>query len=1326
MKLEKGLIILVFILLIVPFVMAVDGCCKEKTTGMYCVYTDDGACSSAPDEFYSSPCNETTVCAIGCCVSADGVCSKGVPDYTCTQAGGTWSSDEECTTTACSKGCCQFGNEYSFTTEPNCYATYDAYEETPVWNNGVTTEEACNLYNNLDAMGCCVSETGCTYLTGDECLMERGSLSTDTATGYGYYEGKSCADIQKELESGTYTASCNCVYTQEDCTIDHEFYETNTCGDIMLTGDSCSYPSQACYVNEDLEATCRSTACSDTFEFKVGDTITQELQDSADFEMLNSYTVYNNKKGDFEIFELGKTRNNLDSWCVYEGPTGSFRDRIGTQHYRAYCVDGEEVWENCGDLREEYCAMSFDENGNPDAKCISNNFEEYYTYPYHSGKWCSTSGSCSTTPDYNDAKDSWSEWSINYDNRFGEFYGEINQPIKSTEDWTYLYGVSTVPLGTYREDWTTTADDYCHAATFTIDYGFWDQGGGSDEEGYELITNAIGLRSEFIATSMDYCSSRGDCGINLNILGEEGQPDSFDITYNQEEIAGENSDASLGLGECFDLEDDHCSQAESYLQGTSFYSLYHSSRIPGASACMKASAANIRRYYVPILKNEGDLEINTVNDNFLSDFMFPSFLPLSRLYMYSAYNCYTTGGVDRLSKNLGLNYVEGSSAKENMAAYGLVTSNDIQRPYEQDGKSYLGGEVHSAKQEVGAIDGCMYDYIYDYSSSSDYDDDYLDYYTDAIETSYVCTEDAYKVSKEELLYNQLKSIKPWVMNTRSLRATSFGFDYASQYSNPLTFYEYEWEDNIHEGDNKKAARSVHWCEAWEPQDNGDNCHLCDLPSEEGGLWFSKDGKRIDGAACTASKCTSLGSYCKFIEGNRGSINHPSCVSEECILNESVQISQYDDALIDSTATSPLTIEIQKRTTNNPGYDATNIPPGYKVSFGVETNIVSRCKFVEDWRVQEILDQHEGVSTLGQLAAAYTDPEERYNLFMNPGVYEVPDWAVDAYEFKHNISYVFSNGEEKSFYVWCEDICGKTDDGIFEIGLKASEQDPTTYPGTYIHFDPASEQYAPSTAETITLQTYTDVPATCKYSSLESDNFDLMENDMDTCISPSANIIQGDYYCRDEISITDGPNNFYFLCQDQYGNVMSSSSPWTVTKSDPLLITQTSPEGIVSYKEIDLQVRTQAGAEAGKSVCYYKQSNQYTYDQMSESQDSDTLWVQSQTLTEGDYVYDIYCEDVAGNRNETQISFTMDVDEYPPEVDSLFYLSNMVYIITNEETTCEYEVSSFTFGSGFETTGSETTDHTFSVSPGISEYYVICEDEFGNQNSPLIVSLDYIL
>ena len=1330
MKLKKEVLLLVFIILLITIVSANEGCCQEKTTGVYCQDgIEEGSCSSASEGGWSaSACNETTFCAMGCCVN-DGVCAQNTGQYTCTMGGGDWDPESTCSIEQCEKVCCNFGSEYSFTTINNCIYKYEDYVEEPTWDETITTEEECNIYNYADEVGCCVTGTRCAYESGEECFLELATEETNIEAGYGFHQGKTCAEIQEELEEEDYEASCNCEPSGTKCTSDQKIYETNTCGDEVII-DECTYPNDICYYPESDRADCRSANCDSTFKFEVDSTINQDLQNSANLNNFNEYTVYNDYKEKFETFELGGERQNHDSWCVFEGPTGSFRDRVGTQHYIATCNAGEEIWYSCGESREEYCAMHFDTNNRPQAECITNNFEEYYTYPYNTGKWSSDG----TTP--NDPNVEGSD--TGYTNRIYEFAEYIDEPIISIDNDDNL-GVSTVPIA---------KTDYCNLGSFTCDLVYGEVGTG------QLYINSICLRSEFATMAADYCGSRGDCGLNLNVLGMEGGQESF---YREgfnptdaESIVG----IEYGLGDCFDSsgggQDPNHLIAE-LLQGKMGYS----GRTDG---CDVVDANDISPFYYSFLKGNENT-IYTIEPFLLSDHMIPYLFPLRRMMYYSGM-CADNGEIsyenlNSILKGLGTNYdfstldfckkfteeyengeyvesdeitlVEGNSDSIYPHFYELTWNSIYQTSYDEN-KPKVGGALYS-------LDG----------ESMIKSEEELDECGDdsAIALTSYCSEDKFSISKQYKLYNELKSIKPWVLYTPQLRADSYSNEY-NKAGRGITWYDgwfgYSTNDGesftcvsewckASDNDGATGRSTTYMCEAWTSPSGGDYCELCDTSSIEGGTIFTnKEGSKFDVSQCNQPRCESLGE-CTFVKENLGT-DRPSCIPEPCDYGDYPVLTRYDEPLEESTDESPLIIDIEN---NPPGYDATNLPPGFKISFGVETDLIGRCRFIEDWKYQEILDDNE-VDTVQQLRDKFPDPDHFYPLFLGTGITPTPPSGTESCDDEdcfeaagryHNVTEILNNGEEKSYYVICENMCGEFTPDFYKINLKASDIDPTTYGGSEANFDPASNTYYSALEDTAFVYLYTDIPATCKYTQTQGDNYELFEYEMETCQQESSEIILGDYYCNTELPISDGTNTFYFLCQDNYRNDMSSSKEWVGIKADPLLISQSGPEGTQVYSDITLDVRTQAGAEAGKSACYYKQSHQYNYDQMTVSQDGDSWWTQTQTLGEGDYNYDIYCEDIAGNINETTISFTMDIDEYPPEITRIYYLSGTIYTTTNEDTTCEYDSTSFVYGSGFSMTGIETTEHSVTKTEGIENYYIICQDIFGNQNTPFVVNLDYL-
>ncbi len=60
----------------------------------------------------------------------------------------------------------------------------------------------------------------------------------------------------------------------------------------------------------------------------------------------------------------GGSKELGESWCLYDGPIGpdeygAPQDRAGSRHFRASCINGEQIIEPCKDFREELCTQSY-------------------------------------------------------------------------------------------------------------------------------------------------------------------------------------------------------------------------------------------------------------------------------------------------------------------------------------------------------------------------------------------------------------------------------------------------------------------------------------------------------------------------------------------------------------------------------------------------------------------------------------------------------------------------------------------------------------------------------------------------------------------------------------------------------------------------------------------------------------------------------------------------------------------------------------------------------------------------------------------------------
>jgi hypothetical protein len=110
---------------------------------------------------------------------------------------------------------------------------------------------------------------------------------------------------------------------------------------------------------------------------------------------------------------------------------------------------------------------------------------------------------------------------------------------------------------------------------------------------------------------------------------------------------------------------------------------------------------------------------------------------------------------------------------------------------------------------------------------------------------------------------------------------------------------------------------------------------------------------------------------------------------------------------------------------------------------------------------------------------------------------------------------------------------------------------------------------------------------------------------------------------------------------------------------------------------------------------------------------------------GTYTYSILCEDVAGNADEETISFSVESDGQEPGIIRYFKSSslggNYLQIITNEPSTCVYSNfgCEYYFDDGTSLI-SESGDYgqvhyaEWNIN---QDYYIKCQDEFGNRPGP---------
>ncbi|MBI5797294.1 hypothetical protein HZA98_00130 [Candidatus Woesearchaeota archaeon] len=1239
----KGVLLFSVVLLVLPFVFASNGCCGQSVSGDTCVYTSSENCATA-DSFSSYSCEGTAFCSTGCCVTSDGNCGENTGQYTCAAASGEFFSGQSCdAVSSCAKTCCENSGDFSYTSTAACDSLKTTYGDSVV-EHSVSSEQECYDLGHGSDSGCCVTQDStCAASTQEAC----GSASYDSGTGYGFYPSESCSSVASYLADKSLEAAANCACQSEEslnsCDTLGRVVSSDTCGNQESVVEDCAAEGKVCSTSSG-KATCDTGTCASTYSFPPGSLL----------ENFNSYPVYYQSgisSWDKVALTLGGARKHGESWCVYESPVGSFKDRVGSQHYLASCLAGQEYISNCESDRSQMCVTTYD----PVEKifhgeCVANDFATTYGVDPAS---------------------------------VGDTYAGLVSPDATTGEYTD--SASTVAPET---------SDYCTKATFDCEtiYGQSDVI-PDDELGWELYVNAYCLRKEFALTAADYCASRGNCGIKENVAGKYGGVDSFKVSADP---AFEDVHVIGCGGDCFDRR---------YVPDNN-YALSEATQCLGDREKLLTCEEPWSMVDDSYQNDWGDAaaENGDISPNFLTEQMRPYWLH-----------------ADEVAKD------SGAISTDCISPYQRVRS-----IFQGLGTNIYPGDWYSLSSEaewwgngVGSpVGGCG---------------------SDAVEN---CADEAAKANDEDVpyrsLFNTLRSVKPWFMDLTALHPFSIAAGDNTHYNDfkYLTLYDgdtfgcdastgpwtSDWFAAYDNADGFASLKDINVnfdCAAWQAPSGGEDCSLCDTPVSQGGLIFDQGDTLYPASYCNKFRCQSLGSSCTYVGDNYGS-GHPSCVNEDPCTNLAEKsfgfTGSYEQALKDSglsSSSSDFTV----------GYSVENVPVKKTVSFGVETGKYSSCVFLDQ---DQVLGSGLDITAI-QGSDIYKQGGQVFYDYLKGFAYaETPAWGtvcdgtdancVDSMTTLHNTTvHLDDSEEEKPFYIWCKSACAYVPPAPYIIKLKAAFA-PPTIPPRILSVTPSSGSSVPYSAVNENVNLFLDIDSTCKYSSIATTTYDAMEGS-GTCVGNSdAPGAAGE--CNFNIPLSLGTTSIYFLCKDVYGNLQTSPTLWSASKSAALNITQTAPSGTLYTNNAVLQVHTSSGGDNGNALCLYGKHGESLQEMYITH---GTYHEQSQTsLEKGNYVYDISCTDDIGNKADASISFTIDKDVNAADVSSIYYLGNTLYVITNEASTCQYNTKDFVYGAGYDLGGTASTDHSLQVSDISQVYRIICIDAYGNTMEPVKVDFRYLL
>lgn len=502
---------------------------------------------------------------------------------------------------------------------------------------------------------------------------------------------------------------------------------------------------------------------------------------------------------------------------------------------------------------------------------------------------------------------------------------------------------------------------------------------------------------------------------------------------------------------------------------------------------------------------------------------------------------------------------------------------------------------------------------------------------------------------------------------------------------------------------EKVASVTFECKPWKPPVGGIDCDKCN--DEEFG--------------CSQYQCMSLGTQCKLINqgtseqkcfwDNRNDIYPPIITAWKDILPMSYNY------VPDASLAAPHEGVIIKFNETSDG-----CLPAFRIfAFGVALNKDGICR-IDNVRT----DKYGDMDPLG---------------FAGNSMYRINHSQVIMFPDQVNVEQsgrIVPPGGEYSFFVRCEGANGVSNTAEFGFKFCVQDEDDISEPQIYDSDPPSGSPLAwfnetEEHEEEITL--YINKPSECKWDHIDKD-FEEMENSM-TCATNVLDLnAEFTYPCTATLTGLENnqDNNFYFRCKDQplaedqnKRNVMKSSHPLTLVGTRALSLSDVEPENETTIKgptgsvKVKLSAKTSAGYDLGKATCEYKEINENRYTQFENTDSyrhSSNIW-----LVEGDYEYYVRCYDLGGNFDKELISFSVESDTTAPIVVRAFHESSYLKIITNEDSTCVYSDSTnigcdYSYDDGIAMNNIDETEHYTQWNTNVN-YYIKCEDEFGNRPYP---------
>ncbi|HRZ85680.1 MAG TPA: hypothetical protein P5277_02770 [Candidatus Paceibacterota bacterium] len=492
--------------------------------------------------------------------------------------------------------------------------------------------------------------------------------------------------------------------------------------------------------------------------------------------------------------------------------------------------------------------------------------------------------------------------------------------------------------------------------------------------------------------------------------------------------------------------------------------------------------------------------------------------------------------------------------------------------------------------------------------------------------------------------------------------------------------------------------------------------------------------------CSKYRCESLGISCKLINENTG--------QEQCISSNSKDgppiISPWEEALNNSNYKYT---DITENGFRVRAKDGGCIEAFSEITFGVETNVLAKCRISED-----LSETDEDLSETDE-SNDKTNSEEKVDSGYNFDSM-TPSLSGEIFLLNHSFATFFESGESIisnelnpeeeandtienyvldkigniNLHVKCANVNAVTNDNDYRINF-CVKPGPDRTPPVISSFIPPSGSTVKFNLTEKQIAFFVNEPSECKWDKDKLTKFENMSGKIQ-CITDGNLGTRLGYVCNTTLPITDNENKYYIRCKDKpletnlSARNLGSPYEYILKKTEsPLLINSILPSGNMSSGtepvSIELEVTTSGGVENGISICEFNianESDESLYVKFYDTGASEHK--QPLQIKKGKWNFGIKCTDAAENEALGNTIIDIQIDEDYPLISRVYYSSGSLIVITNEESSCYYSYNNSLCDLTKEDLMMNSPDlfeHDISWKPD-TIHYIQCMDNWENKPS----------